>query len=303
MAGPYDVRMSESPADHVSDEAWAPDLETRTVAREYFCNVLPPPDLGLLTQGIATGPDSDADPLAHIYDEALVDLVRLLDEFRFGASVGALYARGVRDEVRRLRDGHSQWPNNVGMSPKVLALLSPYTQNTNSPDKLIFEPNAKVSGERVLGGWWAAQLLDSAIIRGISVLDRVAILLHCIVRQVEPKRMPAFRSHHLEKLSGEYASDPEWATLLGLAQGELFQFVKDMRDGHVHRRRLPAELHGDFVTSGTDADGRYESTRGLDPDVQWALATAFFNDVICKALDAAGALIARRTVPLGERLA
>lgn len=62
----------------------------------------------------------------------------------------------------------------------MLALLAGYGQNNFPPDQLLLNPTAALGGHRVLSGWWAAQLLDSAIIRGIAVLDRVAILLHCI---------------------------------------------------------------------------------------------------------------------------
>lgn len=284
------------------EEAWVPDQETLDLARDFFDRSFLPPDLEPLIQGITTGPEAEADPTTTIYDETLVDLVRLLEEFRFGASVGAMYARGVRDQIRPLRESHKQWPNNVGMSPKVLALLASHSQNTLPPDRLLVDPAATLGGHRVLGGWWAAQLLDSAIIRGISILDRVAILLACIAHRIDQRRMPAFRVIQLEALSPEFGSDSEWQTLLELARGDLFQFVKGVRDGHVHRMRLPAELHGAFVTSGTDADGRHESTLGIDPDLQWALATALFRDVICPALEAAGAMIARRTTPLDQRM-
>lgn len=294
--------MPETSSVTQREEAWAPDQETRDLAREYFDAVFVLPNLEPLIQGVKTGPESEADPASTIYDETLLDMVRLLEEFRFGASVGAMYARGVREQIRPLRESHKLWPQSVGMSPKVLALLSAYGQNTLPPDRLIFEPAAALGGHRVLGGWWAAQLLDSAIIRGVSVLDRVSILLHCIAGRIDPRRMPAFRTHQLEDLATNFSADPEWTSLLDLARSEVFLFVKDMRDGHVHRRRVPAELHGAFVTSGTDAEGRHQSTLGADPDIQWALATALFRDVIRPALEAAGAMIARRSAPFDERV-
>lgn len=298
----HDDVMSNAANPGQREEAWVPDQETLDLTRDFFDRSFLPPDLEPLIQGISTGPEIDADPATTIYDETLVDLVRLLEEFRFGASVGAMYARGVRDQIRPLRESHKQWPHNVGMSPKVLALLANYGQNTLPPDRLLVDPSATLGGHRVLGGWWAAQLLDSAIIRGISILDRVAILLACIAHRIDYRRMPAFRVNQLEALSPEFGSDSEWKTLLELARGDLFQFVKGMRDGHVHRMRLPAELHGAFVTSETDADGVHQSTLGIDPDLQWALATALFRDVICPALEAAGTMIARRTTPFDQRM-
>lgn len=295
-----DVRMPETMDLAGQCGVWIPNQETRALAREYFNTVFLPPNLEQLVQGVRTGPEVDTNPASILYDETLVDLVRLLEEFRFGASVGAMYARGVREQVRPLRESHKLWPQNVGMSPKVLALLAGYGQNTLPPDQLLLDPTAALGGHRVLGGWWAAQLLDSAIIRGIAVLDRVAILLHCIAGHIDSRRMPAFRAHYLDRLTTVFGADPEWETLHGLGRSEIFLFVKDMRDGHVHRMRLPAELHGAFVTGGIDAGGRYQSTLGADPDIQWALATALFQDVICPAIEAAGAIVARRTTPFDE---
>lgn len=237
-----------------------------------------------------------------IYDEALVDLVRLLEEIRFSVSVGAMYAHAARGELHPRRASHQEWPQNVGLSPKVRTLLASYTQNTYAADQLIYDPSVPLAGERFLGSWWAGQLIDSAVVRGISALDRLAILLSCTARRIDPRRMPAFRSRELRRLSEVFGSESEWTTVLALAENEVFQFVKEVRDGHVHRRRLPTKLHGEFVTSGRDAAGRYVSTVGMDPDLHFATVTALFQDVIVPAIGAASALIARRSVPFEERL-
>ncbi len=293
--------MTEEPLEPNDLQAWEPNRDTQAAAREYFTDVFAPPDLGQLAQGVATGGD-DNDAVELIYDEALVDLVRLLEEVRFSVSVAAMYAHGTRDKLRPIRESHQEWPHSVGLSPKVRALLATYTQNTHPPDQLIFDPSVPLGGARFLGSWWAGQLIDSAVVRGISALDRVAILLTCVARRIDIRRMPAFRLHELRRLSDAYESDGEWTTLLALAENEVFRFVKDARDGHVHRRRLPAELHGDFVTSGRDTEARYISTVGMDPDLHLAVVTALFRDVIVPAISAAGAMIARRSVPFDERL-
>jgi hypothetical protein len=273
------------------------------VARTYFEEVFAPPDLAKMVQGVSTeGMTEGENAVDSIYDEALVDLIRLLEEVRFGASVGAMYAHAARDELRPRRQSHQEWPNSIGLSPKVRALLGPDIQNTHAPDQLIFDPSVAMAGDRFLGAWWAGQLIDSAVVRGISALDRVAILLSCVARRIDSRRMPAFRSNELRRLSEVFDSDEEWAVLSALTENEVFQFVKQARDGHVHRRRLPAELHGDFVTSGRDAAGYPLSTVGLDPGLHLAVVTALFQDVIVPAIDAAGALIARRSVPFDKRL-
>jgi hypothetical protein len=296
------TQVTEQPLESSDRQAWQPNSETRAVARDYFTEVFAPPNLDQLVQGVATGPEHDDSAVGLIYDEALVDLIRLLEEVRFSVSVAAMYAHGARDKLRPMRESHHEWPHSVGLSPKVRALLATYTQNTHPPDELIFDPSALLGGARLLGGWWAGQLVDSAVVRGISALDRVAILVSCAAGRIDPRRMPAFRSRELGRLSGAFGSDGEWETLLGLTENEVFLFVKDARDGHVHRRRLPTELHGDFVTSGRDIAGRSVSTVGMDPDLQLAVATALFRDVIVPAISSAGALIARRSTPLDERL-
>ena len=94
-------------------------------------------------------------------------------------------------------------------------------------------PNQSIAGHRVLGGWWAAQHFDSALIRGLACLDRLAILLHCAAgkpfdrdRQTKELRLPAFRTNYLQALADAY--DPTRGDkLTALLDHEIFKLVSD----------------------------------------------------------------------------
>jgi hypothetical protein len=99
----------------------------------------------------------------------------------------------------------------------VQALLAPYLRPNPAPGELIGRPGQPFAGHRVLGGWWAAQLFDSSLIRGLSCLDRLAIMLHCAAgkdltrdRRTQELRLPAFRANYLEPLAVAY--DPPCGT-------------------------------------------------------------------------------------------
>lgn len=279
----------------ISEQAgWLPSDDARSMARHLFENDFAFPNLDALVDGVLSF--SSTDPASSgVYDATLVDLVRLLEEFRYGITVASLYAIDAQGTMAAMRGNHKEWPHNVGLSVHVMAMLSGRGNNHLPPDQLLIDPTTRMPGSRLLGGWWAGQLIDSAIVRGISVMDRIATLLFCHAGLVDPSRMPAFRHWHLRKLSAVLGGEPEWGELLDLSTNEVFEFVKNLRDGYIHRSRLPSELHGDFVTSSRDDQGNQFSARGLEPAQHLATASALFRVVICPALDLAGQIIARRS--------
>jgi len=173
------------------------------------------------------------------------------------------------------------------MTSMIRALLAPYSGFLPMPSKLISEPTAPTPGLRILGGWWAGQLIDSAILRGLSALDRVATILFLAADQpISETRMPAFRSDELRKLRNSYAGE-EWNRLRELTHHELFLFVKDYRDGFIHRQRKPMQLHGDHTTFG--ADGTIY--QGIEASMHFALLPALHQHVMRPACELAGRLV------------
>jgi len=222
-----------------------------------------------------------------LFGDALFDLSRLLEEYAYGAAVAATYLKATEEARRDLHTKQLQGLKAVPMTSIIRALLSPYSGFLPMPSTLISEPTVPAPGLRILGGWWAGQLIDSAILRGLSSLDRVATILFLVADQpINETKMPAFRPEELRKLRNSYEGE-DWESLRELTHHELFLFVKDYRDGFIHRQRKPMQLHGDHTTFG--ADGTIY--QGIEASMHFALLGAFHEHVIRPACELAGRLV------------
>lgn len=235
------------------------------------------------------------------YADALIDLSRLLEEYRFEAVIAAIYAAGVKDQLAAVRDVMARPPHNAGFSNKARAILAGIIAQGAPPLDLITNPENEMSGMQVLGGWWAAQLYDSALMRGVAVLDRLVTLLFYVEGlPVDPDWTPAFRERTVRKLTS-WTAEPEWSTFTALLHHELFVMAKGYRDGLVHRVRDAAELHGDFLV-GRFRTGGHEQTTGFGGDVHFAMVAGFYNEVLRRAVSDTAALISRTMEARGARL-
>jgi len=88
-----------------------------------------------------------------------------------------------------------------------------------------------------------------------------------------------------------------------LVDGELCRWIKQARDGHVHRRRLPSALHGDGRIAYTRElpDGGYESVVGDSVSAQQHLSTALaaWKALLVPATSAASLLVTGLKPPRG----
>ena len=168
----------------------------------------------------------------------------------------------------------------------------------------------EISGNRHLSRWVAAQLLDSAMLRALSSLDRVATMLHLRAglsvskRKDGTLRLPNFSSETLRAMNATYDRQPAWEELRAIARHELYKFVKIYRDGNVHHRRFPTELHGERTLSYWGAGAPPEA--GPQPEKHYlgltawqsvALALQTWNLLLRPAIDAGARLVS------GEELA
>jgi len=273
----------------VSRGPWSPDRESRDAGRRVHFEILPHPDLKLFPMGITLG---SFDTEGETHADALTDMARLIEEFRFETAVAQMYSHGVKREVRELRARMEEHPHSLGFSNRARAMLVSYTSAGVDPSELIDNPQMPIAGTRVLGGWWAAQLYDSAMMRGTAILDRLVTLLFCIEgRPVDPNWMPVFRHRTLRQLV-TWAGEPEWKVLLDTLDHELFELAKGYRDGLVHRHRYSAELHGDHLV-GRWEEGAWWNELGIKSESHFALVAAFYNEVLLPAIQATGDLIAR----------
>jgi len=215
--------------------------------------------------------------LERIFEDVFFDMTQLLEEYRFEAGTGALYAMALEDELRALHESQSTGLASFGIPTSVRAVLSGYSMDPPFPEGLLSDPAQPIAGMRLLGGWWAAQVLDTALVRGWSILDRVASMLACAAGAVvDEERMPAFRPSELRKLNGAYGTQADWLALKGLFSNLLFDFTKDYRDGFIHRKRLPMQMHGAHIVVEPDGTRR----RGIDSEDHVDLVLAFYNEIV-----------------------
>jgi len=216
---------------------WEPDATAQQMLETLMNVELHEPDLEAIVSWISANSVTLPSPHRHFerFAETVVELQRLVEEFRFEVGVGAMYAYGVRAELADLHKRQITGIHAVGMPRAAIALLAPYAGNTPSPIALLANPTSAMLGNRVLGGWWAAQQLDSALIRGIASLDRLAILLYCGADRDIGEKAPAFRLWSLRQLTS-WEDRVEWRELLELVDSEFFKWVNDfVRNGFVHR--------------------------------------------------------------------
>ena len=281
-------------------KAWMPSPAAIEAAADVFENALSRIDINNLSIGVPHGKEVPPHE-GEGYANALIDLSRLLEDVRFEAAVGVLYAVSVRDELRSVRAKMKEPPHNLAFSNQARAMLVPYIANAAPPEDLISQPGKQMPGVRVLGGWWAGQLFDSAMMRGVAVLDRlVTLLFYTEGLPVDPDWTPAFRRRTLLKLTG-WVDEPEWADLLALLDHEMFLVAKSIRDGLVHRGRYASELHGDFLVGHVSPQGHYDEA-GFGPDVHFAIVAAFYNEVMRPAAAAVSGLVTRTMTARGYEL-
>lgn len=163
---------------------------------------------------------------------------------------------------------------------EVAAVALRYARETPSAMTLFRDPQTRMSGGRVVGTWFAGQLLDSALVRGIAACDRLATLLWARASLPVPERHPAFRPRYLDRLEPLYGHHRAWRVLRALEQGETWAFAKDVRDRFTHARRDRPALHGERLGAYFDEP----ASRGLDGYEHFAVAAAFYDSVLRRAV-------------------
>jgi hypothetical protein len=240
----------------------------------------------------------DDPELQRTYLDALMDLHLLVDEYRFSALLAVTL---LRDYVLKRDRGdapelHLSGEPRIDQLPwpaEAVVVMQGYAREPPSASELFDDPHQQISGGRILSRWFAAQLIDSALYRGIAACDRMAILLRCQARlPVEltrrgERRQPSFTLRALTELEHVYSRLPGWDVLIELSGHPLFDFVKELRNGFTHERRRPSELHGERpIAYGSRGPGEEEIVGVLGAEDHYLLAPAFYNEVMVKTLDA-----------------
>lgn len=288
---------------------WRFSDEALAASDQVYLQDLPRLRLDPFTQGMLAGtngtPFLPTREQREIYADVLYDLGQLLDEVRFEVALAAM----LLVEWRVARDaGHVEAlyeaPAGVTMSVEIMAALLPFTLPPPPPSKLFRDPHAVMSGRRHLSRWVGAQLLDSAALRSLSVLDRLTTLLH--LRAGIPIRArrdgtweyPGFSPAAVRALEPHCAHKQEWPQFAALLHDDYYRLVKKFRDVAVHQRRWPSELHGEADASYWDAglppgadDVPERRVAGLSAQDHLALLLATWEQVLSPAVRLGGDLV------------
>jgi hypothetical protein len=279
----------------VSDDqlGWTPRSAALGQGDGVFLQYLNEPRLEAFTNWISH-PSAVSETNREIFDYTLYDLSKLIDELRFEAGVGAVFKAALADELTTLGDEQHEGPVAMGIPIRARALLTAYHAPLPLPSELFKDAAQPMAGFRVLGGWWAGQLFDSAMLRGSAALDRLSTILHCADgRVVDPKWMPGFNVRHLSRLH-KWDGLAEWDQLLGLINSPWYDLTHNYRRGFVHERRQPSALHGDHSEIITAPNGQQIAGETYSPDNHEALVLGFYNEVVLQAVDLTGALLSEK---------
>ena len=255
--------------------------------------------MGTGASGALTGID------ANHYADALLDLSMLVEEVRFEVGLAVMllvdFAERCPAEVERLNSPRP-WPHSVGIPTIAMALLTPHARPHPSPSSLTERLHESMGPDRHLSRWFAGQLLDSALVRVLSCLDRLATLLQLssgrgVARTARGTlRMPAFGPAFVRELRASLGDREPLDRLDGVAQHELLAWAKDVRNGQIHARRWPSMLHGErkVVYSWEDENGTYQSlsSEGLTAQEHVGMLRALWEHALTPAVVATSDLVA-----------
>jgi hypothetical protein len=190
----------------------------------------------------------------------------------------------------------------TAMPADALALLAPNILPSR-PFLIAQDLHSALPGQRHLSRWFAGQLLDSALVREVSALDRLAALLHLTV--LPPKRShqgtwfaPTLTSSGMNGLAPHYQDDPAWGALLELVDDEVTVWVRDhVRNAFIHRRRWPSALTSEAVLiySHMDEAGeyRYDESPGLTASQHLAVVRMTWESILTPAIESSAQLVER----------
>ena len=183
-----------------------------------------------------------------IFQDSLSEIVNLIDEARFLSAIAWAYLQDMSEEFKAFAE--LQPP--ISVTGLVGALLAPHINHDNPPSILFDNPSSQISRNRLIGTWFAGNLLDSAIIRHLAVIDRVLAIFYVSVgipippfSETDEPMYPTMNVKTLVKLK-PYISQEDNALLAEIFASQEFANLKDFRNRFLHRHRIETQLHGDF---------------------------------------------------------
>jgi hypothetical protein len=108
-------------------------------------------------------------------------------------------------------------------------------------DRVLYNDLSTPRRGGTIGGWIFHMMIDNAVFRVVSILDRLANILWYVAEL--PMERVYFRSGKITKLHKAIYSD-ETAHLLRIADGKLLNFIISYRDGLTHSIKAYSRASG-----------------------------------------------------------
>jgi hypothetical protein len=183
-----------------------------------------------------------------IFQDSLSEIVNQIDEARFLSAISWAYLQDMSDEFKEFSAGQSP----ISIHGLVGALLAAHVNYDNPPSILFQNPSANLAKNRKMGTWFAANLLDSAIIRQLGVIDRILAILFVMLeikfdtfKNSNEIIYPTASRKYLDLLYEKVSSEDK-KRLTDILETQDFEHLKDFRNRFLHRSRVESELHGQF---------------------------------------------------------
>lgn len=204
----------------------------------------PSPESNLVKLGlcVATLPDSEESAkLRHF----VLDIDDLTAQIRWHLGQ-ALLLMDSQPHILKAGENDDALIKGLGMPGGAQLLLRGYIRDAN---RVLYSDLSTPRRGGTVGGWIFHMMIDGAVYRAVSALDRLATVLWYAAELCTKERI-YFRSGKVKKLNAAICSD-ETAHLLRIAGGELLNFIIDYRDGFTHRTKA------------------YSLAAGFTPSEQW----------------------------------
>jgi hypothetical protein len=277
-----------------------------------------PPNVDGLSDAVMGYPGNtmcliDDAQLKRTYVDALMDLHFLVDEYRFEAVLALALLQDYaikrdRGDAPALKLSGNKRLDEMPWIAETVVVMQRYAREPPNPQQIFVEPHQQIAGGRILSRWFAAQLIDSALYRGVAACDRLAILLRCraglpveTTKRGE-RRQPSFTAAAMKDIGAVLGTTADWDALCALTSNPLFDFTKQLRNGFTHERRTPSELHGERGIVYGALDGTDEEfAPAMDASTHYALAPAFYNEVLIRAVEHTRTVIIASSDPAWRR--
>ncbi len=195
----------------------------------------PESNLPKLGRCVATLPDGEKSAkIRHI----VLDIDDLTAQIRWHLGQ-ALLLMDSQPDILKAGENDDDLIKGLGMPAGAQLLLRGYIRDA---DRVLYDDLSTPRRGGTVGGWIFHMMIDSAVYRAVSALDRLATVLW-YAADLPIKERIYFRSGKVKKLNAAFCSD-ETAHLLKIAEGEPLNFIINYRDGLTHSTKAYSRASG-----------------------------------------------------------